>query len=82
MLKLGIHSTNSCGKAGRKQHWVNKKARACGVCVPCLLRRAALHTAGIDNGVYGNEAFSGDPVKYADLHALTGWLDIGLSCPN
>lgn len=72
VLKLGIPATNSCGKAGRKQHWANKKARACGVCVPCLLRRAALNAAGLDNGVYGNEAFSGDPAGYADLHALLG----------
>lgn len=71
-LKLGIPSTNSCGKAGRKQHWANKTARACGVCVPCLLRRAALNAAGLDNGIYGNEAFSGDPTDYADLHALMG----------
>ncbi len=71
-LKLGISSSNSCGKAGRKQHWANKKARACGVCVPCLLRRAALNAAGLDNGIYGNEAFSGDPTGYTDLHALMG----------
>ena len=42
------------------------------MCVPCLLRRAALHTAGLDEEVYGNEAFSGDPANYADLHALMG----------
>lgn len=72
VLKLGIPLTNSCGKAGRKQHWANKKARACGVCVPCLLRRAALNAAGLDNGIYGNEALAGDPAGYADLHALMG----------
>lgn len=72
VLKLGIPLTNSCGKAGRKQHWTNKKARACGVCVPCLLRRAALNVTALDDGVYGNEAFSGDPAGYADLHALMG----------
>jgi 7-cyano-7-deazaguanine synthase in queuosine biosynthesis len=72
VLKLGIEKTNSCGKAGRKQHWANKKARACGVCLPCLLRRAALNAASLDNGVYGNEAFAGDPAGYADLHALMG----------
>jgi hypothetical protein len=71
-LKLGIPLSNSCGKAGRKQHWPNRKARACGVCVPCLLRRAALNAAGLDDDVYGNEAFSGDPAGYADLHALMG----------
>lgn len=71
-LKLGIPSSNSCGKAGRKQRWANKEARGCGVCLPCLLRRAALNAAGLDNDVYGNEAFSGDPAGYADLHALMG----------
>lgn len=72
VLKLGISLTNSCGKAGRKQHWGNKKARACGVCVPCLLRRAALYAAGLDNEDYGNEAFKGNPAHYPDLHALLG----------
>jgi 7-cyano-7-deazaguanine synthase in queuosine biosynthesis len=72
VLAEGIALTNSCGKAGRKQHWKNKKARACGICVPCLLRRAALHFAGVENGIYGNEAFSSDPSNFSDLHALLG----------
>ena len=72
VLRLGIPQTNSCGKAGRKQHWANKKARACGACVPCLLRRAALNASGLDSGVYGNDPFSGDPAAYTDLHALLG----------
>lgn len=71
-LQLGIPQTNSCGKAGRKQYWSNRRARACGVCVPCLLRRAALNAAGLDDGVYGNNAFSGEPEDYPDLHALLG----------
>lgn len=74
VLKLGIPQTNSCGKAGRKQHWANKKARACGVCVPCLLRRAALNASGLDSDVYGNDPFSGDPAAYTDLHALLGLI--------
>jgi 7-cyano-7-deazaguanine synthase in queuosine biosynthesis len=72
VLKKGIPLTNSCGKAGRKGHWANRSARACGVCVPCLLRRAALHAAGLDIEGYGNDAFSGDPDAYPDLHALLG----------
>lgn len=72
VLAEGTPLSNSCGKAGRKQYWKNKRARACGVCVPCLLRRAALHSAGLDDGIYGNEAFSGDPADYPDLHALLG----------
>jgi hypothetical protein len=72
VLKLGIPLTNSCGKSGRKTHWADKRARACGVCIPCLLRRAALHKAGLDNGRYGNDAFVGDPDSYVDFHALLG----------
>jgi len=74
VLTLGIPQTNSCGKAGRKQHWENRKAHACGVCVPCLLRRAALNASGLDDGVYGNNPFSGDPADYPDLHALLGLI--------
>jgi hypothetical protein len=72
ILKRGIPLTNSCGKAGRKTHWAKRTARACGVCVPCLLRRAALHAAGLDDETYGNDAFSGEPEAYADFHALLG----------
>jgi len=72
LLTTGAPLTNSCGKSGRKGHWANRKARACGVCVPCLLRRAALHSAGLDDEAYGNEAFSGDPASHVDLHALMG----------
>jgi 7-cyano-7-deazaguanine synthase in queuosine biosynthesis len=72
VLRLGIPLTNSCGKAGRKGHWKDRGARACGVCVPCLLRRAALHAAGLDTGAYGLEAFSGDPANFPDVHALMG----------
>jgi 7-cyano-7-deazaguanine synthase in queuosine biosynthesis len=79
VLKLGVPLTNSCGKAGRKTHWARRNARACGVCVPCLLRRAALHAAGLDDELYGNEAFSGDPESYADVHALMGLLNAKLS---
>jgi len=72
VLRQGIPLTNSCGKAGRKGHWKNRSARACGVCVPCLLRRAALHAADLDNGTYGLEAFSGAPEDFPDFHALMG----------
>jgi 7-cyano-7-deazaguanine synthase in queuosine biosynthesis len=74
VLKAGAPLTNSCGKAGRKTHWSNRNARACGVCVPCLLRRAALHAAGLDGEDYGHDAFSGDPDDHVDLHALMGLI--------
>jgi 7-cyano-7-deazaguanine synthase in queuosine biosynthesis len=72
ILAEGLPLSNSCGKAGRKMHWTNKNAHACGVCIPCLLRCAALHSAGLDIGIYGNDGFYGDPANYPDLHALLG----------
>jgi 7-cyano-7-deazaguanine synthase in queuosine biosynthesis len=74
LLAEAYTMTNSCGKAGRKTHWQNRTARACGACVPCLLRRAALHVASLDNETFGNDAFTGDPSNFADLHALLGLI--------
>jgi len=43
----------SCAKHGRKQFWDDRYARACGFCMPCIYRRAALHTIGLDTERYG-----------------------------
>jgi 7-cyano-7-deazaguanine synthase in queuosine biosynthesis len=46
--------TRSCAKINHREHWENTKARACGICVPCLFRRAALFRSGKDREVFGN----------------------------
>src|SRR5262249_25652186 len=46
LLEQIYTKSNSCGKAGRKTHWQNRKARACGGCIPRLFRRASLHAKG------------------------------------
>lgn len=43
----------SCAKSGHTYHWTNRKAGACGRCVPCLFRRAALSTSDLDTQPYG-----------------------------
>lgn len=44
----------SCAHASRRGRWVRRYARNCGYCVPCLIRRAALHHVGWDDGAaYG-----------------------------
>lgn len=55
-------TTRSCAKFHHRHHWANAHANACGVCIPCLFRRAALHRAGWDNEAYGIrfEALSGN----------------------
>ena len=42
LLQQIIPDTVSCS------HW-KRKNKQCGVCVPCLIRRASLHYAGITN---------------------------------
>jgi len=45
-----VETSVSCSHPTRKQHWQrrSKEVRNCGYCVPCLIRRAALHKAGLD----------------------------------
>jgi|SRR5882724_4885658 len=74
LVRDAIELSNSCGRAGRKTYWNNRKAHACGTCVPCLLRRASLHSIGADTEIYGNEVFSAPPEKYPDFHALLGLI--------
>ncbi|MGV8134984.1 MAG: Qat anti-phage system QueC-like protein QatC [Mangrovibacterium sp.] len=49
----------SCGKRGRKMHWDTKLGtNHCGICMPCIYRRAALHKLNMDNQLYGIDIFS------------------------
>jgi 7-cyano-7-deazaguanine synthase in queuosine biosynthesis len=51
----------SCGKIPRdKNACDNKVARNCGRCVPCIFRRAALHTAGLDQETYHYDIFNNE----------------------
>jgi len=68
-LQAAYALTRSCAKSSRRGHWINKRGPSgkaplgCGICIPCLFRRAALHTRGFDQEVYGI------PVELiADLH--------------
>ncbi len=74
LLRAASDKTNSCGKAGRKTYWANRKAKGCGTCIPCLFRRASLHVIGADDEAYGNDVFASAPQKYADFHALLGLI--------
>lgn len=56
--QLSVHSV-SCAKRGRKNTWVRRNARACGRCMPCIYRRAAMHAVRRDDEVYGNDFCSG-----------------------
>jgi len=50
----------SCAKRGHKRTWINRSARQCGRCMPCIYRRAALHKIGLDTEDYGRDICRGD----------------------
>jgi len=50
----------SCAKRGHTVHWTHREAKSCGRCMPCVYRRAALHTVGLDNELYGDDICRGE----------------------
>lgn len=77
VLRDGALETVSCAKSGHVVHWDNRTARACGRCIPCLFRRAALHIGGLDIEPYGIDVCSaGRKAKGRDddLLALVSFL--------
>lgn len=67
----------SCGKRGRKQHWdVRVGTQHCGVCMPCIYRRAALHKLNLDNQLYGIDIFTTGRaiLTIEDMPALSDFL--------
>lgn len=60
-LRSLVDLSVSCSHGTRKQHWIRKGAKNCGYCVPCIIRRAALHKAGVDEGRrYGVDICEGE----------------------
>lgn len=59
LLNSAYAWTRSCAKSSRRMNWIYKKGPSgkaplgCGICIPCLFRRAALHKLGFDQEVYG-----------------------------
>lgn len=54
LLRASYSQTASCGNRKRfKTQVQNRNATQCGFCVPCLYRRAALHSVGLDGNDYG-----------------------------
>lgn len=53
LLRDLVSLSVSCAKRSHKREWVRRTARSCGRCMPCIYRRAALHTIGMDSEIYG-----------------------------
>lgn len=82
ILNATYQMSVSCGKRGRKMHWDTKTGtHHCGICMPCIYRRAALHKINLDNQLYGIDIFTTpNPIfdKY-DFPALFDFLSNNLS---
>ena len=70
----------SCGKRGHTAHWDIKSAKQCGVCMPCIYRRASLHKLNLDNEIYGKDLLNHpDPINASpDMPALFDYLKSNL----
>lgn len=75
----------SCAKRGHKVHYTRRSANSCGRCMPCIYRRAAMHAAGWDNEIYGDDVCKGEVdidaegEKPNDLRACLAFLKRSLS---
>ncbi len=82
VLKNIFEKSVSCGKRGRKQYWSYTKTGTdhCGVCMPCVYRRAALNKAKLDTQLYGNKIEDSETINsYVDLPALLSYLKKNIS---
>lgn len=50
----------SCAKRNRRMYWKRRQATSCGYCMPCIYRRAAMHSVGWDDEVYGDDICTGE----------------------
>ena len=63
LLRASYSDSASCGKRGHKEHWEDKRTRQCGACVPCIFRRAAVHSVGFPTELYGYGLTSGGALQ-------------------
>lgn len=70
LLKQILAISNSCGKRGHRAHW-DLGGTHCGICMPCIYRRAALTTN--DKTEYGNNINT----LTALLSIRKKWQDVG-----
>jgi 7-cyano-7-deazaguanine synthase in queuosine biosynthesis len=73
LLASLFNASVSCAKRGHKREW-KRSATGCGRCMPCIYRRAALHSAGLDSESYGLDFCKGE-VNFNDV-SETGPADL------
>lgn len=77
VLQELIADSLSCSKAGQLRWDKLRPGRNCGVCYPCLIRRAALHRVGLDDpqayaydGIGSPEILVGTKERGKDLRCV------------
>lgn len=81
VLLYMLEYSNSCGKRGHCHHWDNRIASHCGICMPCLYRKAALLKHG-DKTQYGNNIntlYPFDKIKGQDMGACLEYLKLEIA---
>lgn len=76
-----VEMSNSCGKRGHRAHWEIPTASHCGICMPCIYRRASLQKIK-DKTTYGNSINSLKPFlskKSQDVGACLDYLNNPIS---
>lgn len=81
LLQAAYPKSRSCSKFKHTDSWDNRTAGSCGICVPCLFRRASLHTNGWDDQNYGRhfEVFKSAIRLHNDPLALLAFVKQNLS---
>lgn len=80
VLEHIAHYTISCAKRGHTRTWLRRQTKQCGRCMPCIYRRAALHTIGYDTEPNGRDFCTGevdlssDKESADDLRACLSFL--------
>ena len=67
----------SCAKRGHTSNWDRRggNIRHCGMCLPCIYRRVALHRIGMDDEVVGTNLFNPQKYPLEKLPDVPAFLD-------
>lgn len=76
-LEESCNDSCSCAKRGTRKDIrdVQSGTNHCGVCMPCLYRRTALHHIGLDNELYGTDLFNPIKKDLLEIQDFKAFLD-------
>jgi 7-cyano-7-deazaguanine synthase in queuosine biosynthesis len=77
ILKATYMESCSCAKRGTRKDIrdVSHGTNHCGICMPCIYRRVALHEIGIDNEIVGTDIFNPQKYSLEKLPDVPAFLD-------